>query len=330
MKFAILFPGQGSQKVGMGLDLFESSPVAKEIFNKVDNIVGRKISEICFKGPEHDLNQTKNTQIAIVTVSVILTLLLKEELKKHNHTLNPYACCGHSLGELTALWYAGILNLEDLIKLVNLRGNLMQSAPEGGMVAVINLSNEQINNLVNDNEFKNKIVIANFNSPNQFVLSGQKEAINSLASKVKSIGGKAIILPVSGAFHSPLMEKPAEIFKEEINTLMELSEAQINLPIFQNYDGMASTNHKTILQKLQNQMTSPVLWTQTVNNLVNDNVKAFIEIGPGKILTGLVKKINPSLECYNIFDLNTLNELVRTYEHRILSTKDTKTPQSSA
>ena len=308
-KFAVLFPGQGSQKVGMGLDLFEKTPLAKELFNKVDSITGRKISEILLHGPEDELNQTKNTQPSIVIISVLLTLLLKDELKKKGLNFTASACCGHSLGEFTALWFCGLLSIEDLINLVAVRGSLMQNAPSGSMAAILNLTKEQIEDLLNADNIKNKVIIANYNSPAQFVISGEKIAIEEILPKIKSSGGKAIILPVSGAFHSPLMNTPSREFAKEFDK-SQIASNDIKIPIFQNTDGEPSTSTVKIKEKIKNQMTSPVLWTQTINNLVNTEINTVIEIGPGKILTGLAKKINPNISCYNIYDYSSLIDFV--------------------
>ena len=308
MRFAVLFPGQGSQKVGMGLDLLEKTPLARELFNKVDNIIGRKLSEIFLYGPENELNQTKNTQPSIAIVSALLTLLLKDELKKKNLDFVPSACCGHSLGEFTALWFCELLSLEDLIKIVAVRGDLMQKAPSGSMAAVLNLTKEQIESLL-DTNVKTKIVIANYNTPTQLVISGEKVAIEEIISRIKSLGGKAIILPVSGAFHSPLMDEPAREFIKEFDKL-QISSGNIKIPVLQNTDGKASTDIIQIKEKIKRQMTSSVLWTHTVNNLSASGIDNVIEIGPGKILTGLVKKINPNINCYNIYDYTSLIDFV--------------------
>lgn len=330
LKFAVLFPGQGSQKVGMGADLHEASETAKEIFNKANKILDRDISNIFLNGPIEELNQTKNTQPAIVTISAALTLILSQELKKQNLDFSPYATCGHSLGEFTALWFANLLTTEELIKLVSIRGSLMQNSKNGGMAAILNLSEEKIKNMIESNEeFKNKIVIANYNSPNQFVVSGEKEAVNKLSDVIKLEQGKAIILPVSGAFHSPLMEEASNAFNAELDKLYLSSKSTARLPIYQNYDGKSSTDINKIKDKIKKQMTSPVYWTQIVNNLVNDGVRAVIEIGPGKVLTGLVKKINPSTDCYNIYDLQTLKEFISNYEHKFLSNQSQKITKST-
>jgi [acyl-carrier-protein] S-malonyltransferase len=315
MKFAILFPGQGSQKVGMGLDLIEKSPKAKELFKILDNLAKRDLSNIFLNGPQDELNQTKNTQPSIITVSIALSQLLDEKLKEKKLSLDIVGTCGHSLGELTALWYSNVLSLGDTINLVLLRGELMQNAPSGAMAAILNLDLNQIESLLNEEIFKGKIIIANYNSPNQFVISGEKSAFETIPERVKALGGKAIILPVSGAFHSPLMNESSKSFTEALSKISNVNNATI--PIFQNLDGQASTDSNIILDKLKKQMTSSVFWTQTITNLVKQRVDAVIEVGPGKVLTGLVKKINPDLHCYNIFDYQSLEEFISIYESKL-------------
>ena len=323
MKLAVMYSGQGSQKVGMGTDIYNDSPIGKDIFNKANTLLNRDIISICLNGPSEDLNQTKNTQIAITIISIALTLILKEELKKKNILFTPSCTCGHSLGEFSALWLIGFLSTDELIKLVSIRGNLMQNAPQGNMMAVLNLDESKIKNLIR--ESGGNITLANYNTPNQFVISGQKDNIEELTEKIKLTGGKAIILPVSGAFHSPLMEEASKVFNLEIDKLVLSNIKNISIPVYQNTDGNPNKDPLIIKEKLKKQMTSSVLWTQTINNLVKDGVTTVVEIGPGKILTGLVKKINPDIECHNINDLITLQEFILFYESKLQSTRQSKT-----
>ncbi len=319
MRFAVLYPGQGSQKVGMGADLYKETTLGNELFNKVNTLVKRDVVNIFLNGPSEELNQTINTQISITAISVALTSILKDELKKRKLEFNPCCTCGHSLGEFTSLWFIDFFNFEDLIKLVSLRGSLMQNAPVGTMAAVLNLDENQIKKVIS--ESKIDLTLANYNTPNQFVIAGTKDNIEKITDKIKLSGGKAIILPVGGAFHSPLMKESSIVFNKELDNIKSQNNLQLKLPIYQNVDGSPSTNPQTVLDKLKRQMTSSVLWTQTINNLVNDGVTAVVEIGPGKILTGLVKKINSTIECFNVSDLKTLNEFITLYESKLLPAK---------
>lgn len=321
MSFAVLFPGQGSQKVGMGLDLYEKSNLTKKLFSKVNQITGQDLTELIFHGPETELNQTENTQVAILILSMALTLELEEICKTKKLKFNVQATAGHSLGEFTALWYASMLNTDEVINIILKRGKIMQNAPPGAMAAVLNLEPNIIQNIIEENNLKQKVVIANYNSPSQHVISGTKEEVIKLSEKIKLANGKAIILPVSGAFHSPLMQNSACQFEIELKKLHILSKSQIKIPVYQNIDGMPSQESKLVLEKIKKQMTSPVLWTQTISNLVKNGIKTVVEIGPGKVLTGLVKKTNPQIECFNINDYNSLEEFTTIYERRLLSTQ---------
>ena len=321
MKIAVLFPGQGSQKVGMGSDLYSQTEIGKKLFTDVDNILGRNLSNTILNGPAEELNKTSNTQPAIVVISIALVLLLNEEMKVRGISLKPYTCAGHSLGEFTALWYADALTLDEVLKAVAVRGALMQDAMPGAMAAVLNLKEEEIKQVIKNASLGDEIVIANYNSPMQFVISGKIEAINTISEKVKQAGGKIIILPVGGAFHSPLMKEASLKFNLELDKLDLLSKGKTTISVYQNYDGNSSDNLQIVKEKIKKQMTSSVLWTQTVNNLVTNGVTTVIEIGSGKVLTGLVKKINQTLECYNVYDLESLKSFITNYEYKLLSAK---------
>lgn len=321
MSFAVIFPGQGSQKVGMGLDLYEKSKIAKDLFAKFDKITNRNLTHIFLYGPSEELNQTKNTQVAILAISMALTLELNETFKNKKINMDVHGTAGHSLGEFTALWYSKILETDDVIKIVTTRASLMQKTQEGRMAAVLNLNTDEIQKIIYETNFSGKIVIANYNSSTQHVISGGKDDVIQFTNKIKQVGGKAIILPVSGAFHSALMQDASIIFTKELNKLNILSKEKTKIPIYQNIDGKPSSDSNLIIEKIKKQMISPVYWTQTINNLVKNGVKDVVEIGPGKVLTGLVKKINPEISCFNISDLNSLEDFIHYYERKSLSTK---------
>ncbi len=283
---AYIFPGQGAQFSGMGLDLFEASPLAKEYFNKANEILGFSITDIMFKGTDEELKQTKVTQPAIFLHSVILAKVLGEEFQ-------PEMVAGHSLGEFSALVAAGVLSFEDGLKLVSTRALAMQKACElqpSTMAAVLGLEDQ----IVVDTcaEIDGVVVAANFNCPGQLVISGAVPAVEKACEVLKEKGAKrALLLPVGGAFHSPLME-PA---REELAAAIE--ETTFNTPIcpiYQNVTAKAVTNPEEIKKNLITQLTAPVLWTQTIQQMIANGATEFVEIGPGNVLQGLVKKIDRS------------------------------------
>ena len=280
---AYVFPGQGAQFVGMGKDLYESNPVAHEMFEKANDILGFRITDLMFDGDAEDLRQTKVTQPAVFLHSVILAKTLENEIK-------PDMTAGHSLGEFSALVAAGALTFEDGLKLVSARAQAMQKACElkpSTMAAVLALSDEVVEGICAG--IDGVVVCANYNCPGQIVISGEVEAVDAACEKALAAGAKrALKLAVSGAFHSPCME-PARA---------ELAEAIQNTPfhepvcpVYQNVDAKPHTNPDEIKANLVAQLTAPVRWTQTVQNMIADGADEFIEIGPGKVLQGLVSKI---------------------------------------
>lgn len=296
-KVALIFPGQGSQAVGMGKDFFENSPQGKEIFEKADAILDRSLSSICFDGPEEELRKTTNTQPAIVTVSIIAYELLKEKTN-----INFAYTAGHSLGEYSALYAAGVLDLESTIKLVQKRSELMDQAPDGAMTAVIGLAQDKLQEIEKELAATYAFTIANYNTPDQLVISGEKEAVNKANTMVKEAGAKrAIPLPVSGAFHSPLMEKPAQKFAGEVS---QYSFNTPSVPVITNID--AQPTNDGFDQKLVKQIHSSVRWTQTIQYMKDNGVDTFIELGPGKVLSGMVKKIDRKLTVINVADMASL------------------------
>ncbi|GAB4155968.1 MAG: ACP S-malonyltransferase [Winogradskyella sp.] len=285
---AYVFPGQGAQFSGMGLDLYENSPLAQELFEKANDILGFSITDVMFEGSAEDLKQTKVTQPAIFLHSVILAKTLGDSFK-------PDMVAGHSLGEFSALVAAGALTFEDGLRLVSQRAQAMQKACElqpSTMAAVLGLDDDVVENVCENIE--GVVVAANYNCPGQLVISGEIEAVNKACEALKEEGAKrALVLPVGGAFHSPMME-PA---REELAAAIENTTfSKPNCPIYQNVTASAITNENEIKANLISQLTAPVRWTQSVQQMIADGATHFTEVGPGKVLQGLVKKINREAE----------------------------------
>ncbi|ADY29727.1 MULTISPECIES: ACP S-malonyltransferase [Cellulophaga] len=285
---AYIFPGQGAQFVGMGLDLYEKYPLAQELFEKANDILGFRITDIMFEGTPEDLKQTKVTQPAIYLHSVIMSKVMGD-------TFKPDMVAGHSLGEFSALVANGTLTFEDGLKLVSKRALAMQKACEmqsSTMAAVLGLEDAVVEKVCE--EIDGVVVAANYNCPGQLVISGEVEAINAACEKLKEAGARrALLLPVGGAFHSPLME-PA---REELAAAIENTTfSEPSCPIYQNVPTTAVKNAEEIKKNLISQLTAPVKWTQSVQNMVADGATLFTEVGPGKVLQGLVKKINRASE----------------------------------
>ncbi|MFL0106421.1 ACP S-malonyltransferase [Tenacibaculum maritimum] len=284
---AYIFPGQGAQFPGMGLDLYEQSPLAQGFFEKANSILGFSITDIMFEGTAEELKQTKVTQPAIFLHSVILSKVLGNDFK-------PEMVAGHSLGELSALVVNGALSFEDGLKLVSKRALAMQKACEAKpstMAAVLGLEDKVVEEVCNDIE--GIVVAANYNCPGQLVISGEIEAINKACEALKEKGAKrALVLPVGGAFHSPMME-PA---REELAAAIEATEFTTpSCPIYQNVVAKAVTDPVEIKENLIMQLTAPVRWTQSIQQMIADGGTEFIEIGPGKVLQGLMRKIDRSV-----------------------------------
>ena len=283
MKKAYVFPGQGSQFPGMAKDLYESNAVAKEMLEKANEILGFRITDIMCNGTPEELKATKVTQPAVFLHSTVLA--------KCYEGFQPDMVAGHSLGEFSALAAAGAMDFEDALKLVSIRAMAMQKACEikpSTMAAIIALPTETVENLCK--ECTSGIVVpANYNCDGQIVISGEVDAINEACEKMKAAGAKrALVLQVSGAFHSPLME-PA---REELAKAIETTSFKTPVcPVYQNVTALPSTDPETIKKNLLAQLTSPVKWTQTVKNMLADGAGYFMEIGPGTVLQGLVKKI---------------------------------------
>ncbi len=289
-KIAYIFPGQGSQYVGMGKDLYESSAAARELFERADTILGVPLSRICFEGPEEELKQTKNTQPAIFVHSVILTKLLDANSAAQ-------IAAGHSLGEYSALVYGGAMEFEDALRLVRLRGELMQRAGEeqkGTMAAVMGLERDVLVDLCREAGTMGIVQCANFNSPGQIVISGSVDGVRKAMELAKLRGAKLVKeLVVSGAFHSPLMQSARDGLRVALGRA-PIRDARI--PVYANVTARPVQKAEEIRTLLEEQVTSPVRWEESIKQMITDGVTTFVEIGPGKVLQGLAKRIGNGIE----------------------------------
>lgn len=291
---AFVFPGQGAQFVGMGKDLYESKPLAKELFEKANEILGFNITDIMFAGTDEELKQTKVTQPAVFLHSVVSALCLEH--------FEPAMVAGHSLGEFSALTAAGALSFEDGVKLVHARAMAMQKCCEatpGTMAAIIALPDEKIEEICAEITKEGHIVVpANYNCPGQLVISGTTEGIAEACAKLKEAGAKrALPLKVGGAFHSPLMQAA----KDELEKAIEATTFKAPMcPVYQNVDGKPYTDPEKIKANLIAQLTSSVRWTTCVNNMIADGADEFVECGPGKALQGMIGRINKNINVHGL------------------------------
>ena len=305
--FSVIFPGQGSQIVGMGKEFFNKYDRVKKLFDEADEALGFKLSKIILDGPEEDLNLTTNTQPAIFLISYSIFMVVKEEFKINLNDAKYFA--GHSLGEYSALSCAGYLDFKQTIRILKTRGNAMQnSVPkgEGGMLAILGSSIEDIEKILKDNEKNFKAYIANDNSNGQIVISGKTNDLKNLSEFLKTNKIKNIKLPVSAPFHCNLMKKASQIMKDELE---KIEFQKSNNTLISNVTADEILNLKDLKELLVEQIEMRVRWRETIINMINKGINQFIEIGPGKVLSGLIKRINKDVKITSINEQSDIESL---------------------
>lgn len=308
-KIAFLYPGQGAQYVGMGKDLYEDYSDFREVIDEAENILNYNIRDICFFGPKEKLQCTEITQPAVLINSMAITkVLLKEGIV-------PKATAGLSLGEYSAFTAAGVMEFKDAVKIVKKRGEFMQEAVipgAGSMAAIIGLQDEVVENICKEISNKGFMVIpANYNCPGQIVISGETNAVEMAMTNIKNAGGKAIKLSVSGPFHSPLLMNASIKLSEE---LIKYNFNEPKIPIVLNATGKIYDSKSDIKGIMKEQVISPVLWSESIATLIDMGIDTFLEIGPGKALSGFMKKINPQCRVLNIENTSTLNKAMEAFK----------------
>ena len=301
---AFLFPGQGSQSVGMGREFFENFSLARRVFEEADDALHFSISKLCFQGPEETLKLTENTQPAMLTTSIACLRVLQNE-----KGFTPRLTAGHSLGEYSALVASGGLAFSDAVRIVRLRGRFMQEAVpvgEGAMAAVLGMEREELERLCEEAAGEEVLAPANFNSPGQIVISGHTRAVERAIERVKQKGKKAMLLAVSAPFHSPLMKGAGERLAKEIEPI---SVGELKIPVVTNVEAEINEDRNRVKPLLVAQVSSPVRWEESMKRMVQEGIERVLEIGPGKVLSGLMKRIDSKVETATIENLQTLKRI---------------------
>ena len=301
---AYIFPGQGSQHIGMGKVFYDNFPVARQVFQEADDSLHFALSTLCFQGPEDALKLTENTQPAILTTSVAALRVLQSETG-----LDAELAAGHSLGEYSALVAAGALAFPDAVRIVRLRGRFMQEAVpvgEGAMAAVLGLERKDVEAVCEQASAGEVLSPANFNCPGQIAIAGHSKAVQRAIEKIKEMGKKAVLLPVSAPFHSPLM-KPAGVRLEK--ELEPIPVSDLKLPVITNVEAQFNTSKDRVKGLLVAQVSSPVRWEESMRAMIDHGIERVLEIGPGKVLSGLMKRIDAKIKMANVEDVDTLKKV---------------------
>ena len=306
-KLAFIFPGQGSQAVGMGRDLAENYPAAAAVFDRADRALGYSISDLCFRGPEDALRQTVNTQPALYVTSSAVFEVVKE------HGLQPAICAGHSVGEYAALYAAGAFGFEEGLRLVRTRAELMQDAADenpGAMAAILGLSPEQVQQVLTQASETGMVDAANFNGPAQIVISGETAAVERAGEIATRMGAKRVVpLNVSGAFHSALMQEAANALVEALRGAQMAK--RLAVPVVANYTAGLEWEDEEVRLNLARQITGSVRWTESVRKMLDEGTEVFLEVGPGRVLAGLVRAIAPNANVCSVGDRASVEALTQ-------------------